>query len=221
MANQQIKKTALVDKVVLITGAGRGVGRAAALAFAEAGARVAANDLTPINLDQTLAEVHARGGQARPYLEDVAKKMPVQAMIEAVLEDWQHIDILINNAGVHPRASILSMDEWDWTRTLEVNLSGPFYLMQSVGRVMIDRGRGGVILNVAAHQGTDPALEDLPSHSAAYLASKNGLVGLSRAAALEFAAYNIYVDCICPLENAQPQQVAADLMAAFLAFADK
>ncbi len=209
----------LQDKVVLITGAGRGVGRAAALAFAAHGARVAANDLTPINLDQTLAEIRTAGGQALAYLEDVAKKMPVQAMIEAVLDDWVRIDVLINNAGVHPRASILSMDEWDWTRTLEVNLSGPFYLMQSVGRVMIDRGQGGVILNVATLP--DPPDEDLPPGSAAYLASKNGLVGLSRAARLEFAAYNIHVDCVCPPENAQPQQVAADLVAACLAYLDQ
>lgn len=213
-----MSKSPFQDKVVLVTGAGRGAGRAAALAFAERGARVAANDLTPVNLDQTLAEIGAAGGQARPYLEDVAKKMPVQAMIEAVLEDWGQIDVLINNAGVHPHASILSMDEWDWTRTLEVNLSGPFYLMQSVGRVMIDRGRGGVILNVAAQ--LDPAQEGLPAQSAAYLASKNGLIGLSRAAALEFAAYNIHVGCVCPPENAQPQQVAADLIAAFLVFLD-
>ena len=203
----------LQNKVVLITGAGRGVGRAAALAFAARGARVAANDVTPVNLDQTLAACAAAGWEARPYLEDVAKKMAVQALIEAVSDDFGPIDILINNAGVHPRQSILTMDEWDWTRTLEVNLSGPFYLTQSAGRVMIDHGQGGVILNVAAAAGLpDFPFADLPAQSAGYLASKGGLAAFSRAAALELGAYSIYVDCICPAENADSDQVAAQLI---------
>ncbi|HVN53954.1 MAG TPA: SDR family NAD(P)-dependent oxidoreductase [Anaerolineaceae bacterium] len=203
----------LIDKVVLITGAGRGVGRAAALAFAAQGARVAANDLTPVNLDQTLAACTATGGQARPYLEDVAKKMAVQALIEAVIDDFGQIDILINNAGVHPRQSILTLDEWDWNRTLEVNLSGPFYLIQSVGRMMIDRGQGGVILNVAAAAGLpDFPFADLPVQSAAYLASKGGLAALSRAAARELGAYNIIVDCTFPAEDADCDAVAAQLV---------
>jgi NAD(P)-dependent dehydrogenase (short-subunit alcohol dehydrogenase family) len=208
------------DKVVLITGAGRGLGRAVALEFAARGACVAANDLTPVNLDPTVAEITAAGGQARAYYEDVAKKMPVQALIEAVMEDWGQIDILINNAGVHPRASLLTMDEWDWTRTLEVNLSGPFYLIQSVGRVMIDRARGGVIINVAAAAAQDTSIDGIPERSAAYLASKSGLIGLSRAAAREFAAYNIHIDCIFPAEE-DPDQTAASAILAACNFLEK
>ena len=130
------------DQVVLITGAGRGLGRALALAFAREGARVAANDLTPINLDETLAQIQAGGGQGRGYIFDIAKKMPVQALIEAVRQDWERIDILVNNAAVMPRAGILEMDEWDWRRTLDVNLNGAFFTTQSVGRVMRAQGGG-------------------------------------------------------------------------------
>ena len=128
------------DKVTLVTGAGRGIGRHIAEAFASQGAVVAANDITPINLDETVQRITSAGGRARAYIFDVAKRMPVQAMVDQVLEDWGRIDILVNNAGVEPHASILDMDEWDWHRTLDVNLSGPFFAMQHVGRAMRQRG---------------------------------------------------------------------------------
>ena len=181
------------DKVVLVTGAGRGIGRAIALGFAHLGACVAANDVTPVNLDETMRQIVALGGRAKDYVHDVAKKMPVQAMIDEVLQDWGRIDILVNNAGVEPHASILELDEWDWRRTIDVNLSGPFFTMQSVGRVMREQG-GGVIVNIASIAGRASGLKD----RSAYVASKTGLVGLTREAAREFAAYGIRVNAVCP-----------------------
>ena len=181
------------NKVVLVTGAGRGIGRAIAETFAAHGARVAANDISPDNLHQTVQRISQVGGTAKDYVVDVAKKMPVQAMVEQILDEWGRIDILINNAGVEPHAPLLNLDAWDWQRTLDVNLSGPFFTMQTVGRVMRTQG-SGVMLNIASIAGRAHGLKD----RSAYVASKMGLIGLTREAARELAAYNIRVNAVCP-----------------------
>jgi 3-oxoacyl-[acyl-carrier protein] reductase len=182
-------------QVVLVTGAGVGIGRAIALAFARAGAIVAANDLTPVNLDATIAAGEMTGGQIRPFLADMGKKMPIQAMLETVRESTDRIDILVNAASVHPRRPLLEMDDWDWQRTLDVNLSGPFYLTQSVGRIMREQG-GGTIIHIGPRSEWGQAATSEPSGS--YLASKTGLLGLTRAAVKELSEYRIGVYAVCP-----------------------
>lgn len=180
-------------KVVLVTGAGRGLGRAIARAFASEGAHVAANDLTPVNLDETLAMIVREGGMASGFLADISRKMEVKALVTQVIETFGAIDVLVNNAGVSPRIEILSMDEWDWDRTLAVNLKGPFLLTQAIGRSMVDAGVG-VIVNVASAQAIHGTLD----RSGAFLASKAGLLALTRQAALELAPHGIRVNAVCP-----------------------
>jgi len=182
-------------KVVLITGAGRGLGRAIAAAFASRGAGVAANDISPVNLDLTLQQIRLAGGEVKDYVFDLAKLMPVQNMIDQVLADWGRIDILVNNAAVRPQFPLLEFDAWDWQRTLEVNLSGAFYATQLVAKAMRGQG-GGAIVNIAASLSAGRGL----AGQSAFYASKLGLVGLTRAAAEELKAYQIRVNAICPGE---------------------
>ena len=108
----------LIDKVVLITGAGRGCGRMLAEAFAKHGACVAANDISPVNVDEVVNGIIANGGRAKAYIEDIAKKLGAQFVINQVEEDFGQIDILINHASVQPHVSLLEMDEWDCHRIL-------------------------------------------------------------------------------------------------------
>jgi 3-oxoacyl-[acyl-carrier protein] reductase len=181
-----------VGKVALITGAGRGIGRELALAFSSLGVVVAANDINPINLDETISQITGMGGIAQGYVFDVAKRMPVEAMVSQVLDHFGHIDILINHASVDPDASILDMDEWEFHRTLDVNLGGPFFCTQQVGRIMRQQGQGAIV-NIASAFGQGNARK---GHTA-FMASQAALLGLTRAAAGELSAYNIHLNAVC------------------------
>ncbi len=185
-------------QVVLITGAGKGTGRQLAEAFAARGARVALNDISSLNVEQAAAQIVARGGQARVYVEDVAKKVAAQALVRQVEDDFGRIDILVNHACVEPRSPLLDMDEWDWHRVLDVNLTGAFLMTQSVGRVMREQG-GGVIVSSITE-----AIRGSRKGRAAFLASMAGLKAFSRQAARELAPYNIRVYAVrgnTPLER--------------------
>ncbi|MBI4732527.1 MAG: SDR family NAD(P)-dependent oxidoreductase [Chloroflexi bacterium] len=172
-------------KVVLITGAGKGTGRAVAEMFAARGASVAVNDISPVNLDETVARITAAGGQVKAYIADIAKKMPIQGLLNQVLDDFGQIDILVNCAEVEPQKTVLEMDEWDWVRTLDVNLTGAFLLTQSAGRIMKEKG-GGVIVHIGGR-------EKGQEKRAAYFSSKAGLETLVKSAAQEFAAFGVKV----------------------------
>ena len=180
----------LTDKIVLITGAGKGSGRRLAQAFAEQGAIVAANDVSPINVEEVVNQIVAKGGRAKAYVDDIAKKVAVQNIINQVEDDFGRIDILIHHAAVEPNIPLLDMDEWDWHRTLDVNLTGAFLMAQSAGRVMRARG-SGVIINLI----TDLTGE-VVQNKAAFIATMNGLDGFTRQAARELSPYGIQVHSV-------------------------
>jgi len=176
-----------LNKVVLITGAGKGTGRTLALAFAAQGAIVAANDISPMNVESVVDEITANGGRAKAYVDDIAKKVAVQALVKDVEDDFGRIDILVNHAAVEPVSPLLEMDEWDLQRTLNVNLSGTFLATQSAARGMREQG-GGVIINLITETGSKRG-----EARTAYLASMAGLRGFSQQAAKELAPYGVRV----------------------------
>lgn len=171
-------------KVVLVTGAGKGTGRAVAEAFADCGAMVAINDISPLNVEILENWINSHGGHAKAYVHDIAKKVAAQALINQVIDSFDHIDILVNCANVQPYGPLLNMDEWDLHRVFEVNAIGTFIMLQSVGRVMREQG-GGLIINVAK----------FPSDAthAAYAASRLAAAGLTLQAADELGRHNIHV----------------------------
>jgi NAD(P)-dependent dehydrogenase (short-subunit alcohol dehydrogenase family) len=195
------------DKVVLITGAGRGSGRLLAETLASQGAIIAANDISPVNVEAAVDNILQGGGTARAYIEDVAKKVGAQHLIKQVEDDFGTIDVLINHASVEPRVPLLDMDEWDWHRVLDVNLTGAFLMTQSVGRLMRVKGQG-VIINLI---GTRPASAGSET-GAAFAASMGGLESLSRQAASELRPAGVRVYALETATEQLPARVM-DLLA--------
>lgn len=197
-------------KVAIVTGAGEGVGRAAALALARAGAAVAVNDLNPDRADLLVEAIREAGGEAFAWVADISNRFQAAALIENTRERYTDLHILVNAAGVIKAAPFLKVDEYDWRRILEVNLTGTFFMTQLAGRVMADEG-GGVIVNLGSVYGPQ---RNLPDH-APYVASKAGLVAMTREAARALAPAKVRVNAVCPAGDeagASADGVAAVIM---------
>ena len=197
------------NEVVLVTGAGRGLGRAIATAFAASNATVALGDI-----DKTAAikATEAIGKKTHAYALDVANAESVQKVIQTINTEPGPISILVNNAGICGTEQFLELDVEHWNRMLAVNLTGAFLCMQAVVRNMIQRGQGGKIINIGSLAGRSGGI----MVSASYSASKAGLCGLSKAAAKQLAPYHINVNCIAPgtletdlISNWEPEKIQA------------
>ena len=177
---------------VFVTGAGTGVGRAIALRFARDSYSVSVVGRTSASLQETVELVTASGRMARPFVCDVASRQLVQRTVDAAERELGPIDVLVNNAGVAESAPFASMDDEVWERTLAINLNGTYHCMRAVVPGMFAR-RKGRIINIASSAGK----VGYP-YTAAYVASKHGVLGLTRSVALEAAAKGVTVNAICP-----------------------
>ena len=173
--------------VALVTGAGRGTGQAAALALGAAGARVAVLDVNPDGAQAVADTISAAGGVARAGVADVSNKLAVQTALYDLLEAWERIDLLVNAAHVTPHSPALMLDEWEWNRTIDVNLKGAFLVSQTVARAMQTTG-GGAIFSVLRPEAASP--------HAAVRAARAGLLGLNAALAAEWGAFGVTVAAV-------------------------
>lgn len=177
-------------KVALVTGGSAGMGQATAIAFAEAGARVVIADLEPA--EETAARIRKFGGECLFVRTDVSRSDEVKALVQKTMETYGRLDCAVNNAAIETQKDFLDFTEADWDRTIDVNLKGVWLCMMNELPPMLAQG-GGAIVNIASVAG----LIGFPMHGP-YVASKHGVVGLSKAASLEFARRGVRVNTVCP-----------------------
>ncbi len=184
----------LTDRVALVTGGRRGIGKAAALVLARAGSHVAVCDLVADDgqLDAVAEEIRELGRRSLSLKADVSRRADVERLVEKVVEEFNRIDILVNNAGIMIKSPFLDMSETDWDRLMEANLKGCYLCSQAVARKMVDQ-KSGVIINVASQY----AFKVTPGMGG-YSVTKAGIAMLTRVLARELGAYGIRANAVAP-----------------------
>jgi meso-butanediol dehydrogenase/(S,S)-butanediol dehydrogenase/diacetyl reductase len=183
----------LSDQVAIVTGAGQGIGKAAALALAAAGADVVASDINETSAKETVATIAATGRRALAIQADVGNTGEIDRMVSEAVARFGKVDVLVNNAGVTRRAYIMDLTEEDWDRIFRVNAKGVFFCLQRVAREMIPR-RSGRIINIASIAGKGFA----GTSNAIYAASKGAVISLTKTASQQLGRHNINVNAVCP-----------------------
>lgn len=195
--------------VVVVTGAGGGFGRAFCKRFARAGAKVAAWEVNQKAGEQTVAEIKADGGDARFFPVDLSDTKQIEAAVRETLAAYGTPYLVINNASIYPRATVIDMKIEDWERTLKVNITAPFTIVRAFGPHMLKQKRG-LVINIASGRGVEGAPK-----GANYAASKAAILSLTKTLALEWAPHNVRVNAIIPgvsmtaqpLENTTPEEL--------------
>lgn len=190
--------TSLEGKVAIVTGAGRGLGRAMARALTDAGAAVTVASRTAAELDSFVDEAKTAGAQALACPTDITDEASVQRMVDATVEAFGRVDVLINNGGIVASTPLVDQPAHEWDRVIATNLRGTYLATRAVGRHLLAQGSGKVI-NVASNF----ALQGVANH-AAYSASKAGVIAFTRSMSIEWARNNVQVNAIAPGYFATP-----------------
>lgn len=180
------------DKVVLITGAGSGIGRKTAIMFAERGAKVAVNDISEERGKETVEMIKSNGGEAIFILGDISISSEAERIVKETIGTFGRLDILVNNAGIVLAGKVENTSEEDFDKTMAINVKGPFLLSKFAVQQMKKQG-GGVIVNVSSEAG----LKGIPDRFA-YSVSKGALISLTKSIAIDYAKENIRANCVCP-----------------------
>lgn len=184
---------ALADKVAIVTGASRGIGRAVAIALASEGAQVAVNYASSATAaEQVVTEISSMGGQAIALQADVSQPEQVESLVKTVMDKWGRVDVLVNNAGITRDTLLLRMNLEDWQAVVDLNLTGVFLCTRAVSKIMLKQ-RAGRIINI-----TSVAAQMGNPGQANYSAAKAGVIGFTKTVAKELSSRGITVNAVAP-----------------------